>query len=112
MKNRSKTIKNLKTKNSTHPENTSSLSPSLSSILGIILFTSLHFTSSSFPSLSLSLSPQISHMDLYVFLSTDQIELTISQEHSRSPGTIISSPGPMGLLINHITNLNFTVTVI
>ena len=42
---------------------------------------------------------QLSQMDLYVFSSTDQIQPTILQEPSRSHGTIISSPGPFGLLI-------------
>ena len=42
---------------------------------------------------------QLSQMDLYVFSSIDQIELNILQEPSGSPGTIISSQGPMGPLI-------------
>ena len=50
-------------------------------------------------SLLISLLHQMSQMDLYVFPSKDQIELTISQELYRSPGSIISSPGPMRLLI-------------
>ena len=38
-------------------------------------------------------------MDLNVFPSTYQTELTILQEPTRSHGTVNSSPGPMGLLI-------------
>ena len=45
------------------------------------------------------IQPQLLQMDPYVLPSKDQIELTILQEPSRSPWIIISSPGPMGLLI-------------
>ena len=55
---------------------------------------------SSFWALSLSL---LCHFYChYLFLSTNQIKLTILQEHPRSSGTIISSPGPMGILISSI----------
>ena len=50
-------------------------------------------------------------MYLYVFTSTNQIELTILQESSRPPWTIISFLGPFGNIIC-ITNLAFTITVI
>ena len=43
--------------------------------------------------------PQLLQIIQYVFPSKDQIEVTILQESSRPPGTIISSLGPLGLLI-------------
>ena len=45
------------------------------------------------------IQPLVSQMDLYIFTSTDQIELSILQQSSKSHGTIISSPGPLGLFI-------------
>ena len=55
------------------------------------------------------IQPQLSQMDLYVLPSTDQIEVTTLQEPYRSPVTIISSPGPMGLLI--LTSVLFPLSL-
>ena len=66
----------------------------------------------------------MSQIYLYVFSSTDQTDLTILQEPSRSSGIIISYPGSIGLLLltyyhfilrfhgTFYLNINLTVTVI
>ena len=72
-------------------------------ILKSIHLENTQFLSSLLGSIQSSSPKSLFHCHCHnVFLSTDQIELTILQEHSRCPGTIISSPGPMGLLISSI----------